>query len=118
MAYHDYDWCRENWRDFTALAPEEEMLIKMAKNGTLTAFTLKKIREEFFAIQEKSETKKNKTVIKRKRKLKPIMVKETGQVFKCVNDIALFFNVSRQNVYTALNLNTRLKRKWTLEEIA
>ena len=118
MTYHDYNWCRDNWRDFTALTPEEEMLIKMAKNGTLTAFTLRKIKEEFFSVANNIENKQNKTVIKRKRKLKPIMVKETGQVFKCVKDIALFFNVSRQNVYTALNLNTRLKRKWTLEEIA
>lgn len=101
---NDLTWCYDSWRQFTALAPEEQMLIKMARLGTLTEFTLSKIREELNIAKEKGYR-----LIVLPRKARRVRVKETGQEFNSTKECANFFGISNKTVYSALDKGCKLK---------
>jgi hypothetical protein len=100
----DLNWCFDSWRQFTTLAPEEEMLMKMAKIGTLTEFTLSKIREELNIAKEKGYR-----LIALPRKARRVRVLETGQIFNSIKECANFFGVSNKTVYSAFEKGCKLR---------
>jgi Rps23 Pro-64 3,4-dihydroxylase Tpa1-like proline 4-hydroxylase len=78
--------------------------MKMAKLGTLTEFTLSKIREELGIAKEK-----NYRIITLPRKARRVKVLETGQIFESIKECAQFFGVSNKTVYSAFEKGCKLR---------
>ena len=112
MRNNDLSYCFNSWQEFTALSPEEELLMKMAKKGTLTEFTLSKIREELRLQKEREQWQNHKNS-------RAIICFETDQIFSCAEECAKFYDTTLKAVYRALDctrrgIKYRLKRQFTL----
>jgi hypothetical protein len=108
MTYSDINWCISNWKDFVTLTEKERIVFEMLKAGC---------SEE--DIKQRLESRESYKKKKRKPKTKyKIKVVETGVIYNSLSECAEAFDTDRQQVYNALKLNYKLKKKYSLEKIA
>ena len=109
MTYSDTNWCISCWKDFVTLTYEEQRILDLLKMG-LSKEQISKY------ISKKKTDKPRKTG--RPRKLCKIKIIETGAIYYSISECAKYLDVDRQQVYSALKLKYKLKKKYTLEKIA